>query len=358
MLVVRPNLLLVIGVVLAFWVNTDAVAGQPRASEDILEEVKAIGEPDFDPARKEEPGYVENYKREQHILYRKKAALLLELCRLYPDHPKLPEWMNRRWVLLGWNQEPARVADKVLADIEAVLAKNENAQVAHDGAYWRAYFLAHKHAGDARTMMQDVGRFVETYPKDERGAELLDLVAGDESAEREFRISLYRRLARDFPRTHYGTYAPGMVRRLESTGEPFELEFKDVTTGRAVSVAELRGKVVLIDFWATTCTPCVAEMPHLKELYAKYHERGVEFVGVSLDESEEAGGKSALRRFIKKQDIPWPQYYQGNGYASDFSKSWGVGSAPTMFILDQEGRLRYTDVVGKVEDLIIKLLTE
>ena len=57
----------------------------------------------------------------------------------------------------------------------------------------------------------------------------------------------------------------------------------------------------MIDFWATWCGPCVAEMPHMKELYAKYHKEGVEFIGVSLDQPKEAGGLDSLKKFVEGQ---------------------------------------------------------
>ena len=101
----------------------------------------------------------------------------------------------------------------------------------------------------------------------------------------------------------------------------------------------LKGKVVVIDFWATWCGPCVAEMPKMKELYAKYHDQGVEFIGVSLDQPKEEGGLDSLKKFVKENEIAWPQYYQGNFWESEFSKSWGVNAIPCVFIVDADGKL-------------------
>ena len=68
---------------------------------------------------------------------------------------------------------------------------------------------------------------------------------------------------------------------------------------------------MVVDFWATWCGPCVAEMPAMKKLYAEYKDKGVEFIGVSLDHKE--GGLGQLKAFVAKEGIPWPQYYQGDG---------------------------------------------
>lgn len=340
------------------FVQPVTASDRPESIDAYLDAVMAIGEPAFDATRKGERGYLENYRREQHTLYRKKAALLLEACRTYPADPRVPELMNKRWVLLGWNQRPADVAAEVLADVDAVLADANDQHIVQNGTYWRAYYRAHQHGGDARAMFEDVEPFLSAYPQDERGVDLLMLVGNDASADDETRVGAYRRVAKDYPDSYWGRYAPGLIRRVESVGKPFELAFDDATSGRHMSMADLRGKVVVIDFWATTCGPCVAEMPQMKKLYEEYRERGMEIIGVSLDEPKGRGGLRTLKEFVEKNEIPWPQYYQGGGYASEFSTSWGVGSAPTVFVIDKAGRLRETDARGRLDEIIPRLLDE
>jgi thiol-disulfide isomerase/thioredoxin len=83
--------------------------------------------------------------------------------------------------------------------------------------------------------------------------------------------------------------------REEAIGRPFNLEFDDVMTGRHISIKQRRGKIVVIDLWATWCSPCVKEIPGLKEQYAKYRDSEVQLISKSLDHPVEQGGRRRSR---------------------------------------------------------------
>ena len=100
----------------------------------------------------------------------------------------------------------------------------------------------------------------------------------------------------------------------------------------------------------------MAGLPHLKELYAKYHDQGLEIIGVSLDAPADQGGLQKLRAFVQAQKIGWPQYYLGNSWESDFAKSWAINALPSMFLVDRDGNLASTRAVEVLDDLIPKLL--
>lgn len=114
---------------------------------------------------------------------------------------------------------------------------------------------------------------------------------------------------------------------------PLELKFQAVD-GKAVDLAALRGKVVLIDFWATWCPDCRLETPDVVALYQKYHGDGLEIVGVSLD-----GDKAKMLSYTRQHGMTWPQNFDGQKWDNAVSKSFDVHEIPTMWLVDQRGML-------------------
>ena len=126
--------------------------------------------------------------------------------------------------------------------------------------------------------------------------------------------------------------------------------------GEEVSASDFRGKVLLIDFWASWCVPCVVATPKLLKLYEEFHDEGLEILGVSLDLSLDNA-----RAFIDYQGIPWPQYWDGRGYEGQLVRLFRVKAIPTLFLIDREGIIRgrwlglaEEEVRKTIEDLLGK----
>src|SRR5262249_10127041 len=119
--------------------------------------------------------------------------------------------------------------------------------------------------------------------------------------------------------------------------------------GKTFRLEQLRGKVVLVDFWATWCPPCVKALPELRALRDRHGPEGFEIVGVSLDIHRED-----LARFVRRADLPWPQIYYGGpnqqGGNNPLARRFGVRQIPDTLLIDRQGRLVAGGRGGKALD--------
>lgn len=118
-----------------------------------------------------------------------------------------------------------------------------------------------------------------------------------------------------------------------------------------VDLAKLRGKVVLVDFGATWCGPCRAEVPNVVAMYNRLHKDGFEVIGISLDQDKER-----LVNFTKQAGMTWPQYFDGKGWENEISSRFGIKAVPAMWLVDKKGLVRSTEVQGDTLAAWVKTL--
>ncbi|MCA9176810.1 MAG: TlpA family protein disulfide reductase [Planctomycetales bacterium] len=131
----------------------------------------------------------------------------------------------------------------------------------------------------------------------------------------------------------------GLARRAVLIGKTVDVKGTKLD-GAAFDLASLKGKVVLVDFWATWCGPCLREHPNIEANYKKFHDKGFEVVGISLDRN-----RAQLEAHVKKSETPWIILHEEGG-KSDAARHYGVFGIPSMFLLDKEGRVVSTTARG------------
>jgi len=175
---------------------------------------------------------------------------------------------------------------------------------------------------------------------------------------------MLKQLKADFPETQAAKNVDKVLAWVDQTKETMKIQsalepgvaFPDFNekdlAGEPLSIAKFKGKVVLVDFWATWCGPCVAELPNVLAAYKKYHAKGFEVIGISLDQDE-----NALKNFIKEKGMSWPQYFDGKGWGSKLGQKYGINSVPMTFLLDQEGKVVAKGLRGSsLDEQLAKML--
>ncbi len=131
------------------------------------------------------------------------------------------------------------------------------------------------------------------------------------------------------------------IQRSMVVGGAFpDFQEKDLD-GKPLSISRFKGKVLLVDFWATWCGPCRVELPNVIATYEKHHKKGFDILGISLDQDEQA-----MKKFLASNKMTWPQYFDGLGWQNKLAARYGVNSIPATYLLDAQGKIIARDLRG------------
>jgi len=217
-----------------------------------------------------------------------------------------------------------------------------------------------KTEADLEGQLQAFDTLLAKYPgkKTEEMARVLSLKAKlyfEVLDNPEMARAIIKKMKADYPETRLGRNADQMLDTMSkqaadkqkqkalAAGQAFpDFNVKSVT-GKPLSVSALKGKVVLVDFWATWCAPCRAELPNVIATYKKFHEQGFEVIGISLDTD-----RAKLDDFLKNEGgVTWEQFFDGKGWNNEIAEKYGIDSIPFTVLIGPDGKIIGTDLRGE-----------
>ncbi len=262
------------------------------------------------------------------------TELIGRLWDIEPDAPELPTLLPYRWKYADL------LPDIHLARELRTFSRSHPAeeQAIAAGEYWLAAHGATSPEAAPHQREEAADAFIRSHPEDLRSARLLTLcwLATDDpiTADR-----LKRRIVSSYPDSGEGRTFFSQIREAEAVGETVDFTFTDHLSGREISMTDLRGKVIVLNFWATWCGPCVASMPYYKEHYRKLKEKygaRFEMIGVNMDADPQT-----MLTFCREREIDWPQFCEeGKTWDTSVARTFGVSGIPRTIIVGSDGRVR------------------
>lgn len=324
-------------------------AAKPSAEaqwQTLQKKIEALPPPPASTASAEEreawkPGYIGNLR-----------DLSEEARRFYLEHTGLSTAAQARaleleaLVMIAGLSDPAE-ATKIGETLKA-RAKDPGLTKPQQFNY-RLALLQVSHQ-DIEQFARDALKLAQDYPDHPNAAQLLMMATHQLPAEKA--VPLLEKFANAVENPMLRINAESMLTGLKRVGKPLDLKVTDLD-GKEIDLAKLKGKVVLINFWATWCPPCIAAIPEEKEVYSKFKDQGFEIIGISLDHSTEE-----LKTFLKKNELPWPNSTEGKGFQGEIPQKFGITAAPTLWLVDRNGILRSVNARADLAGEVSKLLSE
>lgn len=135
-----------------------------------------------------------------------------------------------------------------------------------------------------------------------------------------------------------------------AVGDVMDIKFVGLD-GKETDLSKMKGKVVLIDFWATWCGPCIAELPTVIKAFEEYNDEGFEIIGISLDNAKD---EDKLKAFVKDKKMTWAHAFDGQGWGNALAKKFGITSIPATFLIGKDGKVVASNLRGPALEKAVK----
>lgn len=245
------------------------------------------------------------------------------------------------------HQEKAPAAMKVAAEKILKLEKDPTSPAAQKAKLVllsaKVISLAAVKADEQKEIVAEIGavlKATQVLSNNELGIAYGAASALEQAGNKKLAVEAYRSFGELFSKQKddllisYGAKMLGAARRIDLPGNTIKLEGK-LVDGSEFDWKAYRGKVVLVDFWATWCGPCIQELPNVKKHYTMYHDKGFDVVGISLDSD-----RGRLEEFLSKNELPWKTLFQdGGGWDHPIASYYGVTAIPTVILVDKKGKV-------------------
>lgn len=335
-------------------VTQGAALDADTAWSDLLRDSELPQPPEAWRAARPSQEELEAFEAKEGERLAKAATQANDFQKRFPKDPRVKEASSKEHELLDVAAQLGNT--NVLARLEALEAaklrdstipEDERFQIAARGVNRRAMDKLRQGRAAAFAELENGARaLLKQFPNRLESYEMLQMVAFESEPEKA------AKLAKEILESDAPDQVKDAMKPLLRLGKPVPIKFTAVD-GREVDMEKLRGKVVLVDCWATWCGPCVQELPNVRAAYERLHPKGFEIVGISFDRE-----KSALLSFVKKEKMTWPQYFDGKHWDNDFGKLFGIQGIPAMWLVDKKGILRDVNARADLAIKVEKLLAE
>ena len=341
-------------------------ASGPRNAQQIAAEIQKVGQ-ELAPLFNSTQDLFEPAKRQAAApkaipSLKKMIRLLDELIATQPAGAQKGQEKTQLLAILaalGDQESVERIKTLATSAVAGDAAAGRSAQV------FASWLLTDGKAAGQQKVVADLGELAKKYPDEPAVAGAAIMLAGTTAPEA---AEMREKITSVVTGTLKGNAASAATKQLAVINHKFEvqaklkaLEGKPLTlegptpAGTPLSTAAFKGKVVLVDFWASWCVTCREELPRLKKLYAQYHNQGLEIVGVSCDSS----GEDLLKFLSQNRDMPWPQLFDAAAPGwHKLADQYTVNSIPTVFVIDRKGVVRSVEARSNYEKLVPELLKE
>ncbi len=337
----------------------DKAAEADKAWQEFLKASRPPGGPPPEwKGQSPSPEQIAEYHKNNGLQTEKASKLAREFYEKFPDHAKAKEAREKE---LKLTEVSIRLGNTNMLDRLDELMKSP--EVPEEERFrvrlMRVQMQASAQSEQGEAVVQyamETGarQLMKEFPNRMEPYNLLVQIAT--SAIQQGDVTTGRRLAKEIEESKLPLAAKNIVRsqlkRYDSVGKPFVFLAPGMD-GKEINLEKMRGKVVLIDFWASWCGPCMAEVPNMKKVYDEYHSQGLEIIGVNLDQDLDV-----LKTTVAKHGMNWLHHFDGENPDGGWAGKYGISAIPAMWLIDKQGLLQDVNAREDLEAKVKKLLAE